>query len=285
MTKVWELWRDLEPYILQLLLGAIAISALAKDWGDYVKKFGRRKTLLLFTVTIAVISLTLFETHTTRRETREREQVAASKDVASTKQIEVLTDQVRLGRLENNTNSEGFRISFSALYDKYSELASQVKTADLLQELHQTQKDLKDTELKLAQPKATLTASFWNDELTADNISRETTVSKKPDGSITVNLTVMNLSDVAALSGTYTIRICKLCKFAKEPADASHFKGSTDQDRQWRFDQILSNTVTEMRTLEIVPPQALFQNRFEVAVIYSCVNCVPTTIPLWVNVR
>ena len=284
MTKVWELWRDLEPYILQLLLGAIAISALAKDWGDYVDKFGRRKTLLLFAVTVAVVGLTLFETHSTRRETREKEQVAASKDVASTRQIEVLTEQVRLGRLENNTNSEGFRISFSALYDKYSELASQVKTAKLLQELRLTQKDLRDTELKLTQPKAALTASFWNDNLRPETISRETTASKNPDGSVTINVTVMNLSNVSALSGSYTIRLCKGCKFAKEPAGSTHFKGSADEDRQWEFGQVLANTTTEMKALEVIPPD-LLHNRFEVDVLYSCVNCVPGRIPLWVNLR
>lgn len=77
---VWQIWADLEPYIFQLLLGAIALFGLVRDWEDYVKRIGRPKTLLLFMATITVIGLTLFETHNTRRETREKEQIAASKD-------------------------------------------------------------------------------------------------------------------------------------------------------------------------------------------------------------
>lgn len=197
----------------------------------------------------------------------------------------MLTEQVRLGREENNKNSEGFRLSFSALYDKYSELASRVKNADLLRELHRTQKGLKDTQSKLDQPKATLTATFWTPNMTLDNLSRETTLSKGLDGSVTINIMVVNTSDVAALHGTYTIRICQSCKFAKEPTGLSHFSGSPDQDRQRQFDQIVSKTGDEMRTLEILPPPSLLPGRFEVDVIYSCVNCVFEKVPMFVTVQ
>ncbi len=46
MTRVWQIFRDLEPYILQLFLGAVALGALAKDWRDYIKRIGRFWTVV-----------------------------------------------------------------------------------------------------------------------------------------------------------------------------------------------------------------------------------------------
>lgn len=287
MTKVWQVCVDLEPYILQILLGAIALFALSKDWDDYVTRLGKLKTLFLFAATIIVIFLTLLDTHSTRKDTREKEQIAASKDAASTKQVEILTEQVRLEREENKQNSDGFRISFTSLYDKYSDLASRVRNSDLLRELHQTQSDLKETQSKLAQPKATLTASFWHPNMSSANLTKDITVSKKADGSVTLDIMVLNTSDTAALNGTYTIRICVGCKFAKEPEGFMHFKGSEEQDRQVNFDRILSKSTDEKRTIEVFPPQPLatLPNRFEIDMWYSCVNCVTDRIPLWVSVQ
>lgn len=279
-----KIWSDLEPYILQVLLGATTLFVLLKDREDYVKKVGRFWTVVTFIATTTIFGLTLLETHATRRETREKERTADKRDAANTKQIDVLTEQVRLEREENKQNSDGFRLSFAALYNKYSELASRTNNSGLLQELHRTQNDLRDTQSKLDQPKATLTASFWTSGMSSENLSRDKVVSRRPDGSVSIDVIVLNPSDVAALNGAYTIRICETCKFAKEPAGLSLISGSPEYDRQKAFDRILSKTGDERRTIEIIPPPSLpFGGRFEVDVLYRCVNCISDKVPLWVT--
>jgi hypothetical protein len=279
---------DLVPYILQGFLGLVAVLALLKDWKDYGKGYGRFKKhfrrAALF-VTVAVIILSLIDTHNTRRDAREKEAAAAKKDAASTRQIEVLTEQVNQERGENRDNANGFRQSFTALYNKYSELAAKTQNLDLLRELADTKKELKQTEDKLTQPKAKLTVSFWHPNMSFDNLVQETTVSRAMDGSVSLDLDVVNPTDVAALDGTVTIRICSGCKYVEEPEGFVHMPGSDEQDRQFHFQRLLSNSGDQKRTIKVAPPSPVGLNRFEVDMLYSCVNCLMSKVPMWVNVQ
>jgi hypothetical protein len=135
--KLGEIFNDIYPYILQVLLGTVALFGSIKDWEDYGNKFGRfrhlRWALLLFT--IAVIALTLYDTHSSRREARQKEQAAEKTGVESKAQIGTLTQQITLERDENKTNADGFRKSFDSLYQKYSDLAAKTQNKELMQEL------------------------------------------------------------------------------------------------------------------------------------------------------
>lgn len=281
---MWQILSDLEPYILQVFLGALALLGLFKDWKDYKKKLGRFRWGLLV-LTVGVFLLTLYETHNTRRETREKEVAAETKDAGSTAQIKTLTEQIRLEREENKQNSNGFRQSFDALYKEYSDLAAKTQNRELLSELNDTKKRLQSAEAKFEQPKAKLTASFWSLGITPETAQHELTTVRKPDGSISVDLVVSNFGDVAALDGGLTVRICRECRFQKEPEGFTHIPGSNEQDRQVFFTRLNPHSSDQRRTVDIIPPDT--QPRIEIGVLYTCTNCVDTDkqLPLWVNIR
>src|ERR1700678_1564512 len=140
--KIGEIWNDIYPYILQILLGAVALFGLIKDWEDYGEKFGRFKHLrwALLVFTVGVIGLTLYDTHSSRRETRQKEQAAEKTEVENKAQIDTLTQQITVERDENKTNANGCRKSFDSLYQKYSDLAARTQNKELIQELADTQK-------------------------------------------------------------------------------------------------------------------------------------------------
>jgi len=288
MTAVGHFLHAAEPYIFQGILGVIALFGLWKDWKDYGDASGRFKkpvrTVLLIG-TLIVILLSAFDTYDTRRDARLKEQTASWKEVESKKQIDDLTTQVRLGREENKDNADGFRTSFANLYNKYSQLAARVQNADLLREIAQTRKELKATQDKLNQPKAHLAASFWYPNFSVDNIQQEVTTPKRADGSVTFDIVVMNPEDVPALNGSFTIRICETCRFSKEPKGSMHLEGSDERDRQWSFDRILPKSAVQKYEIEVTPHNPLLGNRFEVDMLYACVNCVGGKQVLWVNIQ
>lgn len=142
-------------------------------------------------VTLCVILLSVFETYTTHKDASEKEQTASRKEAESKKQVDDLTKQVTQERDENKQNADGFRQSFAALYNKYSDLAARVQNADLLREIIRTRKELKATQDKLNQPKARLVAGFWVPDA-ALTFPQETTVSRRADGSIAVDVIMSN---------------------------------------------------------------------------------------------
>jgi hypothetical protein len=256
MTAVGHFFRAAEPYLFQGLLGLIALFGLLKDWKDYGNAAGKFKKPVRIAVligTLVVILLSTFETYDNRRDARLKEQTASWKEAESKKQIDDLTEQVRLEREENKDNADGFRTSFASLYDKYSDLAARVQNADLLREITRTRKELKTTQDKLTQPKAHLTASFWHPDLTFDTLQQEVTTSKRADGSVTFDIVVMNPEDVPALNGGFTIRICRECKFSKEPSGSTQVVGSDEHDRLWTFDRILPKTADKIPRVRIPP--------------------------------
>jgi hypothetical protein len=282
MGRVWQILRDLEPYILQFLLGAIAIGGLIKDWKDYGEKFGRLKNLrwLILLATVGVLLLTLLDTHQTRKDAREKEQQAQTRDAENSGHITDLTKQVQQERNEAKDARNDFRTSFASLYQRYSELLAKVRNADLLREIEQYRAELKTTQEKLTQPKPELVASFSQPTPT-DIPTRQIDVVKSKDGTVTVDLTTINKGDGPALKGALEVRICWACEYAKEPERSNHVPGSDEQDREFQFEHIFSHTMTEKRTIEIRPKP--FINRFQIDVHYVCENCVTDVQTLWVN--
>ena len=75
MGRLGEILNDVYPYILQVLLGTVAVGGLLIDWKDYGERFGRFKHFrwVLLLATIAIFGLTLYDTHAARQETRKKE--------------------------------------------------------------------------------------------------------------------------------------------------------------------------------------------------------------------
>jgi hypothetical protein len=142
MASIWRFISEARPYILQILLGSLALFGLLKDWKDYGNAAGRFKKpvrIVVLVGTLTIVVLSIFETYDARHP-----------------------------------------------------------------------------------PKARLAASFWYPNINLDNLQHEVTVSKNPDGSIALDVAVLNPGDVAALNGSFTIRICQGCNFSKEPNGSIH---------------------------------------------------------------
>jgi Tfp pilus assembly protein PilV len=278
MEIIGHFFQTALPYLLQGLLGLIALIAVAKDWKDYGEATGKyanpvRIAVLIFTV--AVIFLSFVDTYNSRSE-------ATRKETESKKQIDDLTEQVRLERDENKHNADGFRQSFDALYKKYSDLATRTHDADLLREIKQTRDELKVTRDRLDQPKAQLTAGFWEPNNHTDIFPLKTTVQRRPDGSVAFDINTLNSSDVNALSGGLVVRICRTCKFAKEPQGSINTPGASEQDREFHFQHVFAHSKLPKFTVEVIPPSG---SGFEVDVFYRCENCSSDKQTLFVYVQ
>lgn len=286
LEHIANAWEAVEPYLYQLLIGIVAVLALLKDWNDYgslSKRFGKRLPLFLAIITGLITLLSLAETHNSQAGARQQREAAEKRDTISQTQISDLTEQVRQGRAENQQNSAGFRRSFSALYDKYSDLAARVKNEDLLKEVKKTREELVATQQKLTPPTATLVASFYSLD-TSQLPMREVTAHKSGD-SVSVDLIIMNNTGTTALNGEWLVRICTLCKYAKEPEGFIQRKGASDFDRSMGFQHVLAHSLVEKHTVQIIPP--LLENRFELDCLFKCENCINEDEfqHLWVNVQ
>jgi hypothetical protein len=119
-------------------------------------------------------------------------------------------------------------------------------------------------------PKARLTAGFWEPDNHTDIFPRETTLQKRPDGSVTFDINTLNNSDVTALRAAFVVRICGLCKFAKEPQGSIHAAGQPEQEREFDFEHIFAHSNLPKSTIEVIPPSG---RGFTVDVFYRCDNC------------
>ena len=231
------------PYLLQGMLGLIAVFALVKDWADYGKaagKYGSPVRILVLVFTVVVTILSLIDTHNNRNDAARKEADSSKQIADGRKQIDDLTEQVRLGREENERNAE-----------------------QTLDELKKKGKPI---------PKARLTAGFWEPDNHTDDFPIKTTVQRRPDGSVTFDINTLNNSDVTALRAAVVVRICTLCKFAKEPQGSIHADGQPEQEREFEYQHIFAHSNLPKSTIEVIPPLGA---GFTVLVFYRCENCVP----------
>ncbi len=143
------------------------------------------------------------------------------------------------------------------------------EAASVKAELEATQKALAPG------PKATLAFTFWpffNPPLPQRvALSSEARFPTNDDGSYHIQFTVVNLTDVDALEGEFTLVICDLCKFAKEPPGFLKLPGQKDTERYQRFDRILPVTSLAVMTADITAPDI---PDFNVGIFYRCRTCV-----------
>jgi hypothetical protein len=264
-------------YVLQVILGLIALAALWKDWKEYPKRskrWGRTIQVSLAIAAVVVIALSLAETHNSR--------------VSAYKQRDALTTQIGQLRDDAKIANDGFRASFSGLYDKFSQLQSQVNNTDLLKQnatlirqIDETKKELLATEAKLTPQKATLIATFQ----TLDAKSIPITELDIPRGeTVSVPILIYNSSDTAALTGIVNIEICRDCTFASEPVGFTKVAGSSEQQRTLDFQHVYARSAMQLLTVVIKPPTD--SNRIQVGVRATCQNCPsPEYQSLWVNLK
>jgi hypothetical protein len=189
-----------------------------------------------------------------------------------------LEGQVKAANDAQKENTKLFLGSFKKLSDELGNLRTQAKTEELQKKLATMEAELQKTQKALAPgPKAVLAFSF----LPFINPSfgspahmapaMDVTLPVLADGSVHVEFTILNISDVDAVDGELTLEICTGCKFAKEPAGFRKLAGQSDRERVWVFQRILARTVLEIMTMDIIPPRSAW---FLIGMAYRCRTCV-----------
>lgn len=274
------MWEGLTSYVLQVILGVIALAALWKDWKDYPKRskrWGKTVQVSLAIAAVVVIALSLTETHNNR--------------ASASRQSEFLTRQIGQLRDDAKIADDGFRESFSGLYDKFSQLQSQVKNTDLLKQnatlikqIDETKKELLATEAKLTPQKANLVATFQPATALHEKDIPISELSIPRAETISLPILIYNWSDIGALAGAVNIEICRACTFSSEPAGFSKVAGAPDDQRSFDFQHIYPRSAMQLLTIVIKPPSDT--NRIQVGVRVNCENCPPAKYQsLWVNLQ
>jgi hypothetical protein len=273
-------------YGLQVIIGLIALLGIWKDYSENKKrskKHGKWIYLGLFLLTAFLMILSIVDTRSNRAKVAKDTQQAVGEKQTADARINFLTDQVGQLRGDSRANSDGFRKSFDGLYQRFANLQAKVTNADLIREIDETKKELRATQDKLNTPKATLIPSFYFLDYSYKPPILEMSASRQPEGSIPIDFVVINPSDVSALRGEITLRICDLCQYAKEPEGFTKRNGAHNNDRAKSFEHILGNTLLEKMTAEINTP--LNVNRIEVMVVVVCENCEAVEQRLVINVK
>lgn len=277
--------KSVAPYLIQLLLGAVAFAALLKDWREYgklSKKFGKYVRLGLTISAVVITVLGIQETYQARADARSERQQAVADQTANQAVITQLTSQVQQLRDDNQKNTDGFMSSFDQLYSKFSALQSRVQNKELLREIGDTKQQLLETQKKLTTPKAAPIGSFPT--LDASQIPKNETTLSREGTSVTVQFIIYNPSDVPALNGGVMLRICEICKYAEEPAKSVKVPGNIENDREIEIAHIFARSATEVYSVKVTLPPGV--NRFAISTLVACDTCVPPIKQdLWVTVK
>jgi len=164
---------------------------------------------------------------------RDRKAAAAQRTTDQTT-ISGLKTAVETANRAQKSNTKHFIASFTDMSGKLNDLQTQIKTAGLQKESDQLRAELAATRSALAVPKAELVASLGKRPSELD--IKEAVTQLSDDGSLSISLTVMNISDTQAKDGSIYVNICKGCTYVVEPERSIKAPGSIDQQRLTPFD-------------------------------------------------
>jgi hypothetical protein len=252
------------PYLLALAVLALALLSLRSDWLEH-KNPRLRKAIVVAYICVSV--LTLASLYLDSEEKRE-----------AGKSITELKSQVESANKAQKDNTELFIDSFKKFNNELSDLRTKVATEPLRQEISTLQGELQKTQKALTPgPKAVLIFSFKPIAFPADasmasvEVVKETKAPILADGSVHVEFTLLNPTDVDAVDGEVTIFICDRCKFAKEPEGFRRLPGQSDKRRTMPFDRIFAQIQMHTLSLDVIPPPT---KGFAIEVAYRCRTCV-----------
>jgi len=263
VEHILSVWEISSPYVLQVLLGIIALFTLLKDWNDYgniSKRWGRSIPLVMAVLTVIITVLSIRDTYDSN-----------TNQINSRATISQLSTQIDQLRGDNQKAADAFRDSFTKLYDRFSDLQTRVQNADLLKEIKDTKKELLDTQSKLTPPNITPIASFPADDPAQIPITQISAI--RSDNVVEVAFMVYNPSAVNARSGAVILRICEACKYAEEPKGFVAIAGGPESDRERDFQHIWAKTAMEVLSARITIPPGL--PSFTLGIFVSCENCSP----------
>lgn len=241
------------PVIIPSLIAAFQIRF--KDWNNY-KPLAIRWFLLLG-VFLACGWGTIYQ----NQQIRDKALAAARVEAAQKAQQD---------------NTEIFTKSFSALSTGLGDLKTKVTTEALQNKIVDLQsrldKAINPPQAKLAFSFAPLRTIRIDASHTTGEPITEKSLPLAADGSLHVDFTVVNLTDVDAIDGEMTLQICDVCKFAKEPAEFTKLPGQDDRQRHKTFNRIHSKVVFYTLSADIIAPPG--SRDVALGMYFRCNTCV-----------
>jgi hypothetical protein len=266
--------------LLLILAATTAVAAIGgetrhKDEPRFFKSITRRGWVSLVCA-VLTLAAGIGKEVKQQRENEQLRAVADEEKKKSAEDIKGLEGQVKAANTAQERNTELFIKSFSKLSGEVSSLQTQAKTEALQKKLATVEAELQKTQKALAPPpKAVLAFSFEpfiNPPAAPAVPVTEVKLPVLADGSVRVEFTVLNISDVDAVDGEFTLQICEDCKFAKEPAGFRKLAGQSDKERYVKFQRILVRTALQTMTVDItVPPK---YSGIVVQIVYRCRTCI-----------
>lgn len=255
-------------FILPIATAFFAVLQLAKDWGGH-KTHWRRAAVLTLILLLAVGSA--FNNYYTGRRT-------SSQHLQDQAEITGLKTAVETANSNQEANTRLFIDAFGKLSQKVSDLQTGVATEALQKRLASVQVELQNTQRALAPaPKARLLFTFL--PFKSGTLGGAPTV-PATDVSLPLNLgdtihfefTVLNLTEADAMDGQYSLLICELCGFAKEPQGFTKLEGRPETERYTNFVKIPAMSQGPMvGKIEMSVPQGM--SSVEVGIVYRCHTC------------
>jgi hypothetical protein len=275
-----SLFFRLLPYLLAVGTIAAAAVDLYQKREDYKNKRLRQIVIALFILTAV---LTIFGLYHDNAE-KDTEKQEADK---TNKSLQAKVDAANNAQKDNTAV---FLQQFKDLSGEVGDLKTQVKTDALQKKLDSVQDELLKTQKAMAPaPKADLEFTFvpFKNPIAPFPMvpSKVVELPVDPDGSVHVDFSVINGTDVTAKDVQITLVICDQCKFAKEveiyagggtQGATSKFEkmpGEWDTHRYIFFPQIQSASYLPTAQVDIIPPPLAAE--FMVGIMPRCSTCVP----------
>ena len=247
-------------YVLLLLTFVLALLSFIKEWEAH-KTWTRRGLFLIVTIAVTI------GTGVNIYWTAQQEQTDRSNAKAAQTRLEGIIE----GGQDTSVKAIG------ALSDKVGDLQTQIKTADLRDQAIKLQAELKATQAALAPgPKAELSFTFFpfpnvlNEGPTTP--VKDVTLPRNLDGSVHVEFTILNLTEVDAETVEINFEICDLCKFAKEPEGLRRLAGLVETQRYLAIPNLQAKEAFKILSVDISPPPT--GQDFPIGIEYRCHTCV-----------
>jgi len=204
----------------------------------------------------------------TSRENNAAEKRHAGERQSDREQIAGLNRSVETQTQNNETQYVRSRDEIHRLQDQLTDLKKDITTTELRRKLGALEGQLEKA--LTPAPKARLRTSFWMAGIMNEPISE--IYVPVDENVVTVELLLLNQSDVNAKNGGFWLRICDACKYHKEPVGFQHPLGALEVERLLQFVDLPSGSASQKLTVEIeIPSDA--HGKMVILTKYRCENC------------
>jgi hypothetical protein len=262
------------PYVLAGLTILLGFLQVLKEWHEYDKK--RRLKRLRITVLLAFIALAALTFVSLHFENKAKHEDKNKSEA----DIKDLTTQVQDANNAQANNTKLFLEALRAMGKEVGDLKTEVKTEALQKKLASVQAELLNTQKALAPgPKAVLIFTFvpFPNLPSGDVPVNHVNLPLNADGSVHVEIAVLNNTDVEAANVELNVHICDTCKFAKEPFGLSKAPDGSNTTRILTIPHLQARSVFQPISLDIIGLSR--GNNAEVGFSYRCTTCILPTGP------